>query len=196
LNPETPLATTSRPLTDRIEALLFVSESPVTAEELSEALQTPLHVIEEEIERIARRLSASGPLQLVRIAGGYQFSTKTEFADDVSRFLKPQRPRLGRGLMEVLAVVAYRQPVTSAEIEAVRGVDSAYAVRQLVDRRLITEVGRKAAPGRPVLYGTTQQFLHTFSLNSLEELPPIDQLPGVLENAAQPSLLDYTEESS
>lgn len=196
MNSETPLATTSRPLTDRIEALLFVSESPVTAEELSEALQTPLHVIEEEIERVARRLSASGPLQLVRIAGGYQFSTKTEFADDVSRFLKPQRPRLGRGLMEVLAVVAYRQPVTSAEIEAVRGVDSAYAVRQLVDRRLITEVGRKAAPGRPVLYGTTQQFLHTFSLNSLEELPPIDQLPGVLENATQPSLLDYTEESS
>ena len=94
----------------------------------------------------------------------------------------PQRGRLSRSLLEVLAIVAYRQPITASEIEAVRGVQSDYGIRALLERRFIRDVGRKKAPGRPTLYGTTQQFLHQFNLRNLEELPKLDpSLPAKLD---------------
>lgn len=133
---------------------------------------------------------------MVRIAGGYQLCTKPEFAEIVARFLQPQKHKLSRSLMEVLAIVAYQQPVTSAEIDAVRGVQSDYGLRTLVEKRLVCEVGRKSAPGRPVLYGTTQQFLHTFNLNSLTELPELGfskddiQAIGINQPPDQPALPD------
>ena len=99
--------------------------------------------------------------------------TKPEYAVLVANFLKPQRQRLSKSLLEVLAIVAYKQPITMAEIEAVRGVQSDYSVRALVERRLILDVGRKKVPGRPVLYGTSQEFLHQFKLNDLKELPAL-----------------------
>jgi segregation and condensation protein B len=99
--------------------------------------------------------------------------------------------------MEVLAVVAYKQPITLAELEEVRGVDSGYGVRQLVERRLVCEIGRRSTPGRPVLYGTTQQFLHAFNLQSLEDLPVIGfeaqglpSMVGLDQPPEQPSLLE------
>ncbi len=129
--------------------------------------------IEQGLERLGAALLNGSALQLVRIAGGFQLCTQSAYADTVSRFLKPERPKLSRSLMEVLAIVAYRQPITLAEVDAVRGVQSDYSVRQLQERRLIRDVGRKKTPGRPVLYGTTQQFLHQFNLNDLSQLPKL-----------------------
>ncbi len=158
-----------------VEAILFVADAPAKPDDLAKAIGCPVYEVEEALEKLGGRLHHDSPLQLVRIAGGYQVCTKPEYAESVARFAKPQKTRLSRSLLEVLAIVAYQQPVTAAEVDAVRGVDSSYALHQLLDRRLLTEVGRKKAPGRPVLYGTTQQFLHIFNLEDLTELPPIDR---------------------
>jgi segregation and condensation protein B len=158
---------------DSVMALLFVADEPVPTEVLARALALGEGQVEQTIEILQVRLSESGPLQIVRLAGGWQLSTKPECAEIVAAFLKPQRQRLGRSLMEVLAIVAYRQPITMAEVELARGVQSDYSMRQLLERRLVEEVGRKTTPGRPLLYGTTQQFLHQFGLNDLGQLPEL-----------------------
>lgn len=160
--------------------MLFVADTPSTPEVLAQAIGIPVFEVEEALEKLGSRFHHNSSLQLIRIAGGYQLCTKPEYAEIVARFMQPQKQRLSRSLMEVLAVVAYRQPLTSAEIEAIRGVDSSYGLRQLVDRRLVCEVGRKHTPGRPVLYGTTHQFLHTFNLQSIDELPRLEISDEVL----------------
>lgn len=184
-------------LAQALEALLFVADSPATPEELARALGVPIFEVEEALEKLGGRLHHTSALQLVRIAGGYQLCTKPEFAEPVARFTQPQGSKLSRSLMEVLAVVAYKQPVTLAELEQVRGVDSGYGIRQLVDRRLVCEIGRRSTPGRPAEFGTTQQFLHAFNLQSLEDLPVVNfespmlpQAVGTAEPPDQPSLLE------
>lgn len=184
-------------LTDPVFALLFASETPSSPEALASALEAPLFEVEEALESLGRRLAESGPLQLVRIAGGYQISTKPEYAGIVARHLDPQPARLSRSVMETLAVVAYQQPVTSADIDSVRGVQSDYSLKQLVEKKLVMEVGRKHAPGRPMLYATTAQFLHMFNLNSLADLPHLSTVQGDIlsigsnEDPNQPAL-DFT----
>ena len=158
---------------DSVLALLFVADEPVRGELLARTLNVTEGQVEQAIEILQGRLYESGPLQIIRLAGGWQLCTKPECAEIVAAFLKPQRQRLGRSLMEVLAIVAYRQPITLAEIDVARGVQSDYSLRQLLERRLVEEVGRKEGPGRPILYGTTQQFLHQFGLNDLQQLPEL-----------------------
>jgi len=163
----------SASLADRLMAVLFVADRPVNLPTLSAALECEEPELHAEIESLAGRLRVAGPLELVRIAGGWQLSTRPEFAGDLARFLRPQRQRLSRSLMEVLAIVAYRQPLTMSEIDGVRGVQSDYGLRQLLERRFVKEVGRKNTPGRPALYGTTEQFLHAFGLEELKCLPDV-----------------------
>ena len=151
-----------------------MADSPATPDELAQAAGVPVYEVEDALEKLGGKFHHTSSLQLVKIAGGFQLCTKPEFAEAVAKFLRPQQHKLSRSLMEVLAIVAYRQPVTQAELAEIRGVESDYGLRQLVDRRLVCEVGRRSAPGRPVLYGTTQQFLHTFNLASLEDLPRLD----------------------
>ncbi len=158
---------------DRVLALLFVADAPASASSLAVPLGYTEGQVEQALELLGRQLDERGPLQLVRLAGGYQLSTRPEVAESVAAFLKPQRQRLSRSLMEVLAIVAYRQPLTMAEIDAIRGVQSDYSVRGLLERRLIQDLGRRPTPGRPVLYGTTAQFLHQFKMNDLSQLPPL-----------------------
>ena len=158
---------------DTLQALLFVANASVPLPVLSQSLQLTEGAVEQALEVLEDRLDSKGPLQLLKIAGGYQLSTKPEYAEAIAAFLKPQRQRMGRSLMEVLAIIAYRQPITQAEIDQVRGVQSDYGVRGLLERRLISEVGRKQTAGRPFLYGTTQQFLHQFNLNDLSDLPSL-----------------------
>jgi len=159
-----------------------VADSPVTLDDLTGLLERPVREIEEALHQLGSRYDANGPIQVVRLAGGYQLATKPAYSRLVASFLKPQKKKLSQSMLEVLAIVAYQQPITSAEIDAVRGVQSDYGLSSLIERRLVKEVGRKATPGRPILYGTTQHFLHQFNLNSLEELPElqVDQqaLPG------------------
>ncbi len=173
-------------LANTVEALLFAASAPATLQELARAIGVTEGQVEQAIEVLQERLRELSALEVVQIAGGYQLTTRPEFAEALAVFLSPQKQRLGRSLLEVLAIVAYRQPVTLAEIETVRGVQSDYGVRTLVERRLVREVGRKRAPGRPALYGTTQQFLHQFHLNDLDDLPPLpngshEGLPAALE---------------
>ena len=168
---------------DRLLALLFVADAPMDAANLGVALGLPEGATEEALDVLRKRLAKDGPVQLVRLAGGWQLSTKPEYAELVAAFLQPQRGRLGRSLMEVLAIVAYRQPVTTADVEAVRGVQSDHALRTLAERRLVHETGRKPVPGRPVLWGTTDEFLHQFLLADLADLPPLadDVVPSLDE---------------
>lgn len=160
-------------LAETLEAMLFVAGEPAALASLAAAASKTEGQVEQALDVLASRLERGGALQLVQLAGGYQLCTKPEFAESVAAFLKPQRQRLSRSLMEVLAIVAYKQPITQAEIDAVRGVQSDYGLRSLLERRLVHEVGRKNAPGRPFLYGTTQQFLHQFNINDLSQLPPL-----------------------
>lgn len=165
---------------DQVHALLFVADTPSPASTLAGALGFTEGQVEQALEVLADRLETQGPVQLVKLAGGYQLSTRPEFAEVIANFLKPQRQRLSRSLMEVLAIVAYRQPITMAEVDDVRGVQSDYAVRALLERRLVQEVGRKPVPGRPVLYGTSAQFLHQFKLNDISELPALEtEMPAL-----------------
>ena len=180
-----------------------MADSPATPEELAQSIGCPVYEVEDALEKLGGKYHHTSSLQLVRIAGGYQLCTKPEYADIVTRFLKPAPHKLSRSLMEVLAVVAYKQPITTAEIEQIRGVSSEYGLRQLVEKRLVCEVGRRHTPGRPVLYGTSQQFLHTFNLQSLEDLPKLGIDDEVLAKAIglnvppdQPSLPETSHENA
>ncbi len=168
-------------LVDQLEALLFVSEAPARLNDLARTLDVAEGQVDQGLELLGERLDATGALKLVKIAGGFQLATKAEFAELVGVYMKPQKQRLSRSIMEVLAIVAYKQPITTAEIEVVRGVQSDYGVRVLQERNLICEVGRKSTPGRPMLFGTTQQFLHQFNLDGLGQLPQleVDALPSL-----------------
>ncbi len=175
-------------IVSQIQALLFVSDGPVEISELALALSVTEGQVEQGIEVLEAQLEERGAIRLTKIAGGYQLCTKPEYAELLANFLKPQRQKLSRSLLEVLAIVAYNQPLTVGDIEVARGVQSDYSVRALIERRLIAEVGRKQAPGRPVLYGTTDQFLHQFNLHGLEDLPPVQiersEALALVENSA------------
>lgn len=161
-------------LVKQIEGLLFVADEPISSIELAQFLEVGENEVVEAV-RVLEDQCQDRALQVVRIAGGYQFSTKPQYSEMIGRFLRPTRNKLTRSQMEVLAVVAYQQPVTMAEVDQVRGVHSDHAMRTLLDRRLVHELGRKQTPGRPILYGTSEQFLHLFNLESLEALPPVAQ---------------------
>lgn len=156
-----------------IESLLFVADRPVPLERLAEAIEAPLPAAREALESLRRRLAGTG-LLLQAVAGGYQLGTRPEHADLVRRFLQREHGEsLTRGALETLAVIAYRQPATRGDIEAIRGSRSDWHIERLLERQLIREVGRRPTPGRPVLFGTTELFLRYFGLNNLSELPPM-----------------------
>ena len=162
-------------LSRALECVLFVAAEPVPMKTLVEVFGVEEQQLQQAILALEGRLQASG-LQLVQVAGGYQLCTRAEYAEIVARYLQPQPSKLSRAALETVAIIAYRQPITLPEIEAIRGVQSEGVVRTLLQRGLIQEVGRKPTAGRPVLYGTTPQFLHYFGLNSLEELPELEEL--------------------
>ncbi len=161
-------------------ALLFVSDRPLSAKRLSEALgdMDPDIVgtlLEELREELATREEL--PYLLREIAGGYQLITKPEFAPYIRRLFQIKKSnRLSKALLETLAVIAYKQPVTRAEVEAIRGVSVSYAFDQLQEKRFIKISGIADLPGRPKLYRTTDEFLVSFGLKSLKELPSLDEL--------------------
>jgi len=178
-------------LSRALECLLFVATEPVSMKTLMEVLREEEECLRNALRLLEERLQDSG-LQVVQVAGGYQLCTRPEFAEVVARYLQPQPTKLSRAALETVAIIAYRQPITLPEIEAIRGVQSEGVVRTLLQRGLIQEVGRKQTAGRPVLYGTTPQFLHYFGLNSLEELPELEELNlsegNQLEEKEQPAL--------
>lgn len=156
-----------------LEALLFVAEAPVRVGQLAAALEASPAQVEEALQHLARVLKGRG-LRLQRQGDRVRLVTAPEVSPYVERFLgRHRRDRLPRGALETLAIIAYRQPITRAQIEAIRGVDCQRALATLKARGLIAEVGRAPGPGRPPLYGTTIKFLEHFGLERPEDLPPL-----------------------
>lgn len=166
-------------LAGRIEAILFVAGNAVRVEDLARALDTPVGRIEEALAQLRDEYDfAQRGFCLKRFGHQVQLATRALYSADVVRLLQPvQKQSLSQAAMETLAVVAYRQPVTRAEVEQIRGVKCDYSLQSLMNKELITEVGRKEALGRPILYGTTETFLDHFGLSSLTELPPLPDRP-------------------
>ncbi|HSF59471.1 MAG TPA: SMC-Scp complex subunit ScpB [Candidatus Binatia bacterium] len=161
-----------------IESLLFVAEAPLTIQRLGEVLEG---VAKEEIRSTLDELQAEleanrRGVRLVEVAGGYQLRTAKVNADWVKKFLGGRPARMGRATLETLAIIAYRQPITRADIEAIRGVDVDGVINTLLDRSLIRAVARKDVPGRPFLYGTTPEFLQLFNLKDLTQLPTLKEM--------------------
>ena len=159
-----------------IEALIFVSDEPLSAKIIAEVLKEDKEVINEAIIALAQEFNArQGGLQLREVAGGWQFATRPEYHEHVRAFLKT-RPsaKLTIASLETLAVIAYRQPITVPEILEIRGVQSPSSIKTLLDKKLIVAKGRKDTVGRPMMYGTSKEFLLQFGLKDLTELPSVE----------------------
>ncbi len=160
-----------------LEAVLFMAAEPITAAELAEILEVGAADLDQLASLLGEEYRDRG-IQVTRVAGGYQVCTRPEYGPYVARLHKPERFRLSRAALETLAIVAYRQPITRPEIEAIRGVNSDSPIDTLGQYELICEAGRKDSPGRPMLYRTTDNFLGQFGLNSVDDLPSIESPPA------------------
>ena len=163
----------------RIEAILFVAGEPVRVEELAKALDVSMKALENELTCLKDEYDFhQRGFTLKRFGHQVQLATRAIYSADVVHLLQPvQKQSLTQAAMETLAVVAYKQPVTRAEVEQIRGVKCDYSLQSLMNKELIMEVGRKEALGRPILYGTTENFLAHFGIGSLDELPPMPEIP-------------------
>lgn len=173
-------------LKGRVEAVLYVAGEPIRVDDLAKALGVTVKELDKCLSDLRDEYDfAQRGFVLRRFGRQVQLATRPLYAPDVVHLLQPvQKQSLSQAVMETLAVVAYKQPVTRAEIEQVRGVKCDYSVQSLVNKGLIAEVGRKDALGRPILYGTTDAFLQHFGIDSLEKLPPMpddEQLGGTGE---------------
>jgi segregation and condensation protein B len=169
-----------RALLQALEALLFVSDEPVAAVVLAQALGVERREAEELCEELARAYEERGAGIVLRaVAGGWRLATHPDAAEVVERYVLASRhARLTKAALETLSIIAYKQPVTRHQVSSIRGVNADGVLRALVDRGLVAEVGREETPGRPVLYGTTPEFLERLGLPSLSELPPLAPLLG------------------
>ncbi len=166
-----------------VEAMLFVADGPMTVDRLSELLP--------EYDRAAIRITLQelrdgydarhAGIHLVEVAGGWQLRTGTALMPYLTRLVKGKPPRFSPSALETLAIVAYRQPITRQEIEYLRGVDSGAVIKSLLEKRLIKIMGKKEIPGRPIIYGTTREFLEVFSLNDLKGLPTLREMQSLEE---------------
>jgi segregation and condensation protein B len=177
-----------------IEALLFSSDQPLPLTLLCEALETGPEEVGAALQRIGAEYAArDAGVELREIAGGWMLVTTAEQAEWVGRMLRgKRRMRLSRAALETMAIIAYKQPVTKSEVEAIRGVDSSAVLATLLERNLVTIRGRSKVVGRPLLYGTTAEFLDYFGLKDLSELPRPEELRALVA-AREPEQLDMME---
>jgi segregation and condensation protein B len=163
-----------------LEALLFVASESLSIDALVKLTGASHVEVAETLQRLAEEYAERG-IVLREVAGGYRFATSPAAREAVEAYLLPAKTNLSPAAMETLAIVAYLQPVTKAEIEAVRGVNVDSVVGTLLDKRFVAEAGRRDAAGRPMEYKTTAEFLESFGLRSLAELPPVDLEADALE---------------
>lgn len=186
---ETPDGNRYEKLEKILEALLLASEQPLSMEQLHRLLAADLGVGKKDIREALERLTANlmpRAAEVQEVASGYRIQVKKEYAEWVSRLWQEKPPKLSRALLETLALICYRQPITRGEIEEVRGVAlSPNIIRTLLERGWIREVGQKEVPGRPSLFGTTHQLLDDLNLKSLDDLPSLPEIkdPAALEAA-------------
>ena len=162
-----------------VEAVLFVSDTPVTTEELVEITEQSADAVTEALGILRDRLDKDSALELQQVAGGWRLYTQADLLPYLERFASSERARkLSGAAVETLAVVAYRQPVSRGQVAEIRGVDSDHALRTLERRELIAEIGRAPGPGQALLYGTTDLFLEKMGIANLADLPPLaDHVP-------------------
>ncbi len=164
-----------------LESLFFASDKPLTVKQLKRLTgSTASEQLREAITELEQEYEGRG-INLVQLSGGYLFRTNPDHADWVRKLLTGRPPRITQAMLETLAIVAYRQPVTRPELEDIRGVDSGGVLRVLLQRRLIRILGKKEEPGRPLLYGTTKQFLEFFNLKDLKGLPTLKEFTELSE---------------
>jgi segregation and condensation protein B len=162
-----------------LEAIVYVAEEPLAAAQIAEGLGLPADVIQADLEQlVSESQTGARGIEIRQVAGGYKMFTKAEHHDAIRRFVKTLRPKLRLSLpaLETLAVIAYKQPVTVPEIQAIRGVNAGGVIHTLLNHKLITTAGRKKVIGRPMQYKTTKEFLVQFGLNDLSELPNLKEL--------------------
>jgi segregation and condensation protein B len=176
-------------LEETLEALLFASPEPLTPAEIGQVVP---EASAPEVERalgvlVKRYASPGGGLRILATAGGYRMTTRPEFAPALARLFQARnRSRLSQAALETLAIVAYRQPITGPEIQEIRGVNSQAVLRNLLERKLVRILGRKPVVGKPLLYASTREFLIHFGLNTLADLPQVEELQEVLPSGAAP----------
>jgi segregation and condensation protein B len=163
-----------------LEALLFVADEPVASASLAQVLDADRSTVERLLEELASEYDRTGSgLALRKVAGGWRLYTHPDTAPAVERFvLSSRHSRLTKAALETLAIAAYKQPVTRHQVSAIRGVNTEGVLKALVDRGLLTEVGHEEGPGRPILYGTTPDFLERLGLDSVADLPSLAPLLG------------------
>ncbi len=167
-----------------IEAIIFTSKNAVSVKELIDFFKsTDSEIVEEEmvkecIEKIENKYkNIEFSFELKRVGGGYQFLSKADYHESISMFLNQKaRRKLSTSAMETLSIIAYKMPVTKAEIEQIRGVNSDYSVHKLLEKELINILGKAEKPGKPILYGVSQYFLDYFGLNSISEMPELKEI--------------------
>jgi len=164
-----------------VEAILFAADRPVSVVKLAELLEMDLDTIESLIYDLREKYDdEKHSFQIMEIANGFQICTRSEYAGWIKKFYTIEiASRLSNSALEALAIIAYKQPATRPEIEEIRGVNSDGVIRTLLDRRLIKILGRKDAPGRPLIYGTTDDFLIHFGLKDISELPAIEEIDKI-----------------
>ena len=168
-----------------IEALVFVADEPLSTKTIAEVLKEDRQLIEESVAELEKDFNGrNSGLQLREVGGGWQFATRAEYHEHVRAFLK-SRPsaKLSLAALETLAVIAYKQPVTVPEILEIRGVQSPSSIKTLLDKKLIVAKGRKDTVGRPMMYGTSKEFLIQFGLKDLSELPSIEDFDDLAGGA-------------
>lgn len=159
-----------------IESLLFVSGEPLSIKDITNALESNIKIIKEVLDEMVLEYdNEKRGIKLISINGEYQLVTKAENGDYIQKLLKKnKRQSLSQASLESLAIIAYKQPITRVDIDEIRGVKSESAMQRLIEKDLIKEVGRLEVPGRPILFGTTEEFLRQFGLRELNELPSLD----------------------
>ena len=187
---------TNNPLPDMIEALIFVSDDPITVEQLCQFTQTTADQVEEAIEALQTRLKTHSALQVAQVAGGFRLETKAEYYDLIrSMFYDQRKKRLSLASLETLALIAYKQPITAVEIAEQRMVTKVGSIlKGLLERKLIRMAGRRKVVGRPMMYRTTKEFLIFFGLNSLSELPSLEEFKRNYSQEIEPSLFEQSDE--
>jgi len=179
-------------ITRIIEALLFAAEKPLSLQHIDRLLpEAKRSQIESTIEQLNTHYKDHS-FGIIKVAGGYQLVTQSEYHEWIQRmFAARSKPRLSQAALEALSVIAYKQPVSRIEIEAIRGVNSDGVLGTLLERNLITIKGRAETVGRPLLYGTTEDFLHYFGLNDIYELPRPEEIEALLQKKEEEQ---YNEE--
>lgn len=169
-----------------LEAIIYLAHRPLSQKELHQLIdpEIPDALFEETLQKLKERYKADDHgIELIEVAGGYQFRTKPGKAHIARKLVKIQTQKLSTGALETLAIIAYKQPILKEQIDQIRGVDSSYFLRNLLDKKLVHMGDRSELPGRPILYKTTDTFLEVFGLKDLSSLPPLRELEQMIPSS-------------